>query len=839
MKMLKSNLIIIGIQLSFFICNGQLIAPSTTSYGNGALSVGFPNNNTAFGAFALKSINPLSPGSNTAIGSNALRMFNLQAALNYGASGSNTAVGTSAMQNELGGSSNTAIGYKSMQLSKSSGNLFNNVAIGAFSLHSGSLNNEVCSENIAIGYSSLFKLRAGNDNTVIGYQSLSSAQSTSYNTIIGYHSFHKTLNGNNNIGLGVRNAFNNINGSSNIIIGNNSMSNLISGSHNISIGNSSSFMNDISNSLIIGGIIRGTNVYSSSGGRIGIGLPLNLFPQNKLEITHGYNGYSGLRFTNLTSNFIPSTRQISTKFLTVDVNGDVILSNMSNLNTSNIISSTGNIMTSNVNSISDTANIVNSISNSINFTNQLVTTVNGISSNPVSLPNFVEVDGSITNELQTLSQAGNTVTLSNGGGSFNLPTFTDTDAQSLALVGNNLTISNGNTVVLPTFVEVDGSVTNELQTLSQAGNTVTLSNGGGSFNLPTFTDTDAQSLELVGNNLTISNGNTVVLPTFVEVDGSVTNELQTLSQAGNTVTLSNGGGSFTMPTTTVTAGANVTVTGNGSSSTPYIVSSINTDAQSLALVGNNLTISNGNTIVLPTFVEVDGSVTNELQTLSQAGNTVTLSNGGGSFTMPTTSIIAGTNTTVSGNGSASTPFQINAIDTSIYANNGIINQATTTGNNRVVDMNNRNIWFNTTTSSTNGKIYLGSTSVYPNSTGNYKLFVEGGIMTEKIKVALRSTANWADYVFDKNYKLMSLLELEKYISTNKHLPGIESANELTKNGIDVTDMQSKQMAKIEELTLYIINQNKTLVEQSKAISMQNKEIEALKTLMDTLIDKTK
>ena len=776
MKMLKSNLIIIGIQLSFFICNGQLIAPSTTSYGNGALSVGFPNNNTAFGAFALKSINPLSPGSNTAIGSNALRMFNLQAALNYGASGSNTAVGTSAMQNELGGSSNTAIGYKSMQLSKSSGNLFNNVAIGAFSLHSGSLNNEVCSENIAIGYSSLFKLRAGNDNTVIGYQSLSSAQSTSYNTIIGYHSFHKTLNGNNNIGLGVRNAFNNINGSSNIIIGNNSMSNLISGSHNISIGNSSSFMNDISNSLIIGGIIRGTNVYSSSGGRIGIGLPLNLFPQNKLEITHGYNGYSGLRFTNLTSNFIPSTRQISTKFLTVDVNVDVILSNMSNLNTSNIISSTGNIMTSNVNSISDTANIVNSISNSINFTNQLVTTVNGISSNPVSLPNFVEVDGSITNELQTLSQAGNTVTLSNGGGSFNLPTFTDTDAQSL---------------------------------------------------------------ELVGNNLTISNGNTVVLPTFVEVDGSVTNELQTLSQAGNTVTLSNGGGSFTMPTTTVTAGANVTVTGNGSSSTPYIVSSINTDAQSLALVGNNLTISNGNTIVLPTFVEVDGSVTNELQTLSQAGNTVTLSNGGGSFTMPTTSIIAGTNTTVSGNGSASTPFQINAIDTSIYANNGIINQATTTGNNRVVDMNNRNIWFNTTTSSTNGKIYLGSTSVYPNSTGNYKLFVEGGIMTEKIKVALRSTANWADYVFDKNYKLMSLLELEKYISTNKHLPGIESANELTKNGIDVTDMQSKQMAKIEELTLYIINQNKTLVEQSKAISMQNKEIEALKTLMDTLIDKTK
>ena len=80
---------------------------------------------------------------------------------------------------------------------------------------------------------------------------------------------------------------------------------------------------------------------------------------------------------------------------------------------------------------------------------------------------------------------------------------------------------------------------------------------------------------------------------------------------------------------------------------------------------------------------------------------------------------------------------------------------------------------------------------------SYKLFVEGGILTEKVKVALRNTNNWADYVFDENYNLMPLDKLEKYISTNKHLPGIDSASELSKNGLDLAEMQSKQMEKIE------------------------------------------
>jgi hypothetical protein len=73
-------------------------------------------------------------------------------------------------------------------------------------------------------------------------------------------------------------------------------------------------------------------------------------------------------------------------------------------------------------------------------------------------------------------------------------------------------------------------------------------------------------------------------------------------------------------------------------------------------------------------------------------------------------------------------------------------------------MNSRNIWFNTATSSSNGKIYIGNTTAYPTTTGNYRLYVEGGILTEKVKVALRNSANWADYVFANDYKLMPLQE---------------------------------------------------------------------------------
>ncbi len=77
--------------------------------------------------------------------------------------------------------------------------------------------------------------------------------------------------------------------------------------------------------------------------------------------------------------------------------------------------------------------------------------------------------------------------------------------------------------------------------------------------------------------------------------------------------------------------------------------------------------------------------------------------------------------------------------------------------------------------------------------------------------------HWFDYVFDKDYKLMSLSELEQFIKTNKHLPEIPSEKEVKENGINLGEMQGKLLLKIEELTLYIIEQEKQLKELQKQI----------------------
>jgi hypothetical protein len=760
----------------------------------------------------------------------------------------NTGFGESALKNNTS-NSNNAFGFKTLVNSTGGFNCaFGNEAL-AF--------NGIGTLNCSLGTRTLYNNDSGSGNIAVGHRALEANIDGDYNTAIGYFSLLKNI-GNRNIAVGYYTPRHLQYGDDNIFIGAESAINLVNGSHNVFLGNRITVPStpstpilagsDTNRSIIFADGLGNQRIYVHRNGNTGIGLGNNVIPanrldikggvaigrnftpngltpgivapenglivegrigigttspDNKVEISSGINGNSGLRFSELTSNFNPAISQVSNKFLTVNQNGDVVLNKMVNAVETNLLTSNGNLMTSNVNSISSSSTIINSISNSIN-NNELITTVNGVASEAVKLPDFSGLDNSTTNELQTISQTGNTVTLSNGGGSFTLPTFTDTDGQSLALTGNTLSISNGNSVTLPSQVP---------QTISQTGNTVTLSNGGGSFTFPSFTDTDGQSLALTGNTLSISNGNSVTLPTYTDSDGqslaltgntlSISNGNsvtlppqvpQTISQTGNTVTLSNGGGSFTLPT------------------------SVDTDEQTLSITGNTLTISNGNSVQLP----VRGN-----QTITQNGAIVTLSNGGGSISLQSTIVTPGNNVSILGNGSAGTPYVVSSTDTSLYADNGNINAATTVNGNRIVSMNGSNIWFNSGSSQPNGKIYIGSTASYPSTTGNYKLYVEGGILTEKVKVALRSTANWADYVFEKNYDLMPLKNVEEYIAIHKHLPGIDSASELTKNGLDLAEMQAKHMAKIEEMMLYIIQQNKTIEKNIKDIEELKKQVNVL------------
>lgn len=123
-----------------------------------------------------------------------------------------------------------------------------------------------------------------------------------------------------------------------------------------------------------------------------------------------------------------------------------------------------------------------------------------------------------------------------------------------------------------------------------------------------------------------------------------------------------------------------------------------------------------------------------------------------------------------------------------------------------------------------------NTSTFPNSvtlhpsgatvnTSGYQLFVKGGILAEAVTVA----GDWADYVFEKDYKLKALSEVEAFIAENGHLPNVPSSREVESSGINLGDMTRIQQEKIEELTLYLIN--------------LSKEIEGLKKIILELADK--
>lgn len=99
-----------------------------------------------------------------------------------------------------------------------------------------------------------------------------------------------------------------------------------------------------------------------------------------------------------------------------------------------------------------------------------------------------------------------------------------------------------------------------------------------------------------------------------------------------------------------------------------------------------------------------------------------------------------------------------------------------------------------------GQVGIGTQNV---PTG-YGLAVSGGILAEKVKVAVEGSADWADYVFDESYQLMKLEDLYEFVIKNSHLPKIPSTKELQESGLDLAEMQKLQMEKIEELTLYVI-----------------------------------
>ncbi len=136
----------------------------------------------------------------------------------------------------------------------------------------------------------------------------------------------------------------------------------------------------------------------------------------------------------------------------------------------------------------------------------------------------------------------------------------------------------------------------------------------------------------------------------------------------------------------------------------------------------------------------------------------------------------------------------------------------------------------TTTYDTLDNIGIGTTN-----TQGYKLAVNGSAIFTKVKV--KPLSAWPDYVFHKTYALPDLSAVDKYIALHKHLPGVLSADELKKSGgVDIGENQALLLQKIEELTLYIIRQNREL-EALKKKSLQltdlQEQIDELKKLIQS------
>ncbi|MBX7108907.1 MAG: hypothetical protein K1X61_09690 [Chitinophagales bacterium] len=144
------------------------------------------------------------------------------------------------------------------------------------------------------------------------------------------------------------------------------------------------------------------------------------------------------------------------------------------------------------------------------------------------------------------------------------------------------------------------------------------------------------------------------------------------------------------------------------------------------------------------------------------------------------------------------------------------------GNNLKIASNSGNIIFGNNVTGdqlfilSDGRIGMGTSTP---KTG-YKLSVEGKVACRELKV---ETASWPDYVFESDYHLLPLHELERFITNNNHLPGIPSAEEVQADGLSVGEMQHKMMQKIEELTLYVIDlqkQNAALAEKVSAMEVK-------------------
>lgn len=116
-----------------------------------------------------------------------------------------------------------------------------------------------------------------------------------------------------------------------------------------------------------------------------------------------------------------------------------------------------------------------------------------------------------------------------------------------------------------------------------------------------------------------------------------------------------------------------------------------------------------------------------------------------------------------------------------------------------------------------GATYIGSEKVNVGPHTDAMLTVSGKVACKEVRVFNNASGYWADFVFERNYKLMPILDVEKFYLKNKHLPNIPTAKQIEENGNDLAKTDALLLQKIEELTLYIVQQQKEIEELKNKI----------------------
>ncbi|MGW9686771.1 hypothetical protein [Flagellimonas sp. 2504JD1-5] len=128
---------------------------------------------------------------------------------------------------------------------------------------------------------------------------------------------------------------------------------------------------------------------------------------------------------------------------------------------------------------------------------------------------------------------------------------------------------------------------------------------------------------------------------------------------------------------------------------------------------------------------------------------------------------------------------------------------------------------------------VGNVGIGTQSPGTYRLAVNGNIRAKEIKVE----TGWADYVFKEGYDLPTLEEVEKHIQEKGHLINIPSAKEVEENGVQLGEMNKLLLEKIEELTLYTLEQERKIEQLEKEVEANKNQEERISKLEKLLIKK--